>query len=131
MCGRIVEKYNGLRQEAVKLEESLKEMEWIEKFNQLNEETTYWDYTSMLEIYGKSSFNKLNQELFALALKLNEAYIIKNAREIVQNLRLFLTGDENSFYICQKFYDSAEVYNRKKQEGIRAFGIHCFCVFQL
>ncbi len=131
VCGRIVEKYNGLRQEAVKLEESLKEMEWIEKFNQLNEETTYWDYTSMLEIYGKSSFNKLNQELFALALKLNEAYIIKNAREIVQNLRLFLTGDENSFYICQKFYDSAEVYNRKKQEGIRAFGIHCFCVFQL
>ena len=72
----------------------------------------------MLEIYCKSYLNQLNQELFQLALKLNEAYIIKNGKEISENLKLFLS-EEQPAYICQRFYDSTDIYNEKKQEGIR------------
>ena len=46
-------------------------------------------YENILDVYGHSFLNKLNQELFTMALKLNEAYIIKNRREIIENLKLF------------------------------------------
>lgn len=70
-----------------------------------------------MQIYRQSRLNKLNQELFELALKLNEAYIIKNGKEIIENLKLFLSEDAS--YVCQKFYDSTEIYSLEKQEGIR------------
>lgn len=71
-------------------------------------------------MYCGGYFNKLNEELFLLALKLNEAYIIKNGKEISENLKLFMPEGQSS-YICQKFYDSSDIYNADKQEIIREF----------
>lgn len=113
----IKDKCQNYENEFDKAKTKLKEIKLIEEFNIKNEEK-YWNYSSMLEIYCKSYLNKLNQELFQLALKLNEAYIIKNGKEIAENLRLFLPEEQTS-YICQKFYDSTDIYNEKKQEGIR------------
>lgn len=113
----IKDKSQNLKNEYDKTKNKLAEINLIEKFNEKNE-NKYWDYSSMLEIYCKSYLNQLNQELFQLALKLNEAYIIKNGKEISENLKLFLS-EEQPAYICQRFYDSTDIYNEKKQEGIR------------
>lgn len=110
-------KQQNLKTEYKEVKIRLKEINLIEEFNEKNKEK-YWNYSSMAEIYCKSYLNELNQELFQLALKLNEAYIIKNRKEIAENLRLFLPEEQPS-YICQKFYDSTDIYNEKKQEGIR------------
>ena len=113
----IESEYQKLKTEYKEIKAKLKEIKLIEEFNEKNKDK-YWSYSSILEIYCKSYLNKLNQDLFQLALKLNEAYIIKNGKEIAENLRLFLPEEQPS-YICQKFYDSTDIYNETKQEGIR------------
>ena len=123
---QLSEKYKILESKEEILKNKVIEMQFIEKFNKWDK-ATYWDYVSNQEIYGKSSLNKLNQELFALALKLNEAYIIKNSIEIINNLRLFLS--EETVLICQKFYESTEIYNADKQEGIKSLWNTLFLCF--
>lgn len=110
-------KYQKLQIEYGEIKNKLKEIKLIEEFNEKHK-TKYWNYSSTLEMCCKGYLNKLNQELFMLALKLNEAYIIKNGKEIAENLRLFLPEEQSSF-ICQKFYDSTDIYNDRKQDGIR------------
>lgn len=121
------EKYENLKNDYQTLDEEIQEMELIEEFNR-QDKNTYWDYANIIEIYGKSSLNDLNQELFELALNLNEAYIVKNSKEIIENLKLFLSNEEMS-YICQKFYDSTDIYNEVKQEGIRCLWNTLFLCF--
>lgn len=118
--GNIEIKYNALNEE-------IKEMELIDKFNKMDKKT-YWDYSNIIEMYGKSSLNDLNQELFELALKLNEAYILKNSEEISNNLKIFLPDDKN-LYMCQKFYDPNEIYNYEKQKGIKCLWNTLFLCF--
>ncbi len=113
----ITNKHQKLQTEYEKIGSNLEEIKLIEEFNEKNEKK-YWNYSSIMEMYCDSYFNKLNQELFLLALKLNEAYIIKNGKEIAENLKLFLSEDQQ-LYICKKFYDSSDIYNDKKQEIIR------------
>lgn len=113
----IKNKQQNLQKEYEEVKIKLKEIKLIAEFNEKNKEK-YWNYSSVTEMYCKSYLNELNQELFQLALKLNEAYIIKNRKEIAENLRLFLP-EEQPAYICQKFYDSTDIYNEKKQEVIR------------
>lgn len=110
-------KCQKLQREDEEIETKLTEIKLIEEFNKKNK-IKYWNYSSTIEMYCKSYLNELNQELFQLALKLNEVYIIKNGKKIAENLRLFLSEEQPS-YICQKFYDSTDIYNNKKQEGIR------------
>lgn len=117
-----------LERDCLNLEKNLQEIILIQKFNELNEKLTYWKYGNPIEMYGKSKLNELNQELFALALQLNEAYIAKNSKEIVENLKLFLSNDEIG-YICQKFYDSTDIYNDEKKEGIQALWNTLFLCF--
>ena len=95
----------------------MNEINLINKFNSKNEKK-YWNYQNIMGMYCGGYFNKLNEELFLLALKLNEAYIIKNGKEISENLKLFMPEGQSS-YICQKFYDSSDIYNADKQEIIR------------
>lgn len=120
------EKYKDVKNNNKTLEKRLKEIELIESFNKWNK-WTYWNYASNLEICGKSHLSKLNQELFELALKLNEAYIMKNSKEIIENLKLFLP--EETSFVCQKFYDSTEIYSNEKQEGIRSLWNTLFLCF--
>lgn len=108
-------KYNEIENEYQKIDEELAEMELIELFNE-KDKNTYWYYEDISEMYGKSILNRLNQELFILSLKVNEAYIVKNKEEIVQNLKLFL--QEDLPFTCSKFYDSNEIYSKDKQKGI-------------
>lgn len=114
---KIEREFQELQIEDEEIETKLTEIKLIEEFNKKNK-IKYCSYSSTIEMYCKSYLNELNQELFQLALKLNEAYIIKNGKEIVENLRLFLP-EEQPAYICQKFYDLTDIYNDKKQEGIR------------
>ena len=119
--------YSNLQDSYGVLEKQIDEMELIEEFNRKNKDL-YWNYDSVIEMCGKSSLNDLNQELFELALKLNEMYIIKNCNEIVNNLKLFLP-DGDDIYICQKFYDSSDIYSVEKQEGIRCLWNTLFLCF--
>lgn len=114
---KIEKEFQELQIEDEEIETKLTEIKLIEEFNKKNK-IKYWSYSSTIEMYCRSYLNELNQELFQLALKLNEAYIIKNGKEIVENLSLFLP-EEQPAYICQKFYDSTDIYNDKKQAGIR------------
>lgn len=109
------------------LNKEIKEMELIEEFNKRNKKK-YWNYSNIIEMYGKSTLNKLNQELFELAIELNEAYILKNSNEISNNLKLFLPNNESS-YICQKFYDSNEIYDDEKRKGIKCLWNTLFLCF--
>ena len=114
----LIKKSTKLQQEKEKVNTKNSELELIEKFNQTNEKT-YWEYKSLLEMYCKSQINILNQELFQLALELNQAYIVKNKEKIIQNLKLFLPDEEKGIHICQNFYESTEIYDNEKQTGIR------------
>lgn len=109
--------YEDFENKLKNIEKQIKEMQLIETFNKLDSRK-YWSYTTNIEMYGSSYLNVLNQELFELALRLNEAYIIKNSKQIVENLKVFLPDSEFS-HICQKFYDSTEMYNKDKQKGIK------------
>ena len=124
---KINKEYEDIERTYHKLNEQIKEMELIEEFNN-KDKKTYWHYSNIIEVYGKSSLNELNQDLFELALKLNEAYIAKNSKEIISNLRLFLSDEENS-YICQKFYDSTEIYDNERQKAIRCLWNTLFLCF--
>ena len=119
-------KYTSLNNQFLEIDKKLKEMELIKIFNNYDK-NTYWYYEDTLEMYGKSILNKLNQELFILSLRVNEAYIVKNKEEIVQNLKLFL--QEDLPFICQKFYDSNEIYNKDKEKGIRSLWNTVFLCF--
>lgn len=121
------EKYNSIGIHYRKLNNKIRKMDFIERFNEFDK-NTYWDYNSTLQIYGKSRLNDLNQELFQLALKLNELYIIKNSKEIIENLKIFLSNEDVS-YICKKFFDSTEIYNEERQEGIRSLWNTLFLCF--
>lgn len=120
-------KYKSLEEKNQTLNKQIKEMEIIEKFNEKNKKT-FWSYNNIIEIYGKSTLNNLNQQLFELALKLNEAYVIKNSKEIINNLKLFLPEDEKA-YICQKFYEPTSIYSTEKQEGIKSLWNTLFLCF--
>lgn len=109
------------------LEEEIAEMDLIQLFNQ-SDDKKYWHYKDIVDIYGHSYLNTLNQELFTLALKLNEAYILKNSRHIIENLKLFLP-EEFPSYICQKFYDSSNMYSNEKKQGIKCLWNTMFLCF--
>ncbi len=104
----------------------LKEIEAIHIFNKKND-NKYWQYTSKLDMYCTSNLNKLNQELFTLALKLNEAYLVKNSEEIIENLKIFLADDTT--YICKKIYDSSDIYIKQKREAIKSIWNTLFLCF--
>lgn len=116
-CEEIETKLQELQTELEENSSNLNEINLINKFNSKNEKK-YWNYQNIMGMYCGGYFNKLNEELFLLALKLNEAYIIKNGKEISENLKLFMPEGQSS-YICQKFYDSSDIYNADKQEIIR------------
>lgn len=109
------------------IHKQIDEMKIISIFNGIDSKK-YWSYKSIIDICGHGYLNTLNQQLFELALNLNEAYIAKNRKEIVENLKLFLPNGENS-YICQKFYDSSDIYNTEKQEAIRRLWNTLFLCF--
>lgn len=119
--------YKEIKNKIQLLEEEIAEMDLIELFNQ-SDNKKYWHYKDILDMYGHSFLNTLNQELFTLALKLNEAYILKNSRYIIENLKLFLP-EEIPSYICQKFYDSSNIYNDEKKQGIRCLWNTMFLCF--
>lgn len=124
---KINKEYENLINQYHTLNKEIQEMELIEQFNK-KDKKTYWHYSNRLEMYGKSSLNTLNQELFELALALNEAYIVKNSEQIANNLKLFLPDKENA-YICQKFYESTEILNKEQQKGIKCLWSTLFLCF--
>lgn len=93
---KLNKKYEDIEIKYNTLKKDIKEMVLIEEFNK-KDKKTYWNYSNIIEMYGKSTLNELNQELFELALKLNEAYIIKNSEEISNNLKLFLPDNESLY----------------------------------
>lgn len=119
-----------IEEEIKNLKEEIKRLEFIEIFNIKNKikDKKFWDYKNIIDIYGHSYLNNLNQELFELALKLNEAYILKNIQEIVENLKIFLQ-DEKHNNICSKFYDSTNIYSEKKQNAIKSIWNTIFLCF--
>ena len=84
-CEEIETKLQELQTELEENSSNLNEINLINKFNSKNEKK-YWNYQNIMGMYCGGYFNKLNEELFLLALKLNEAYIIKNGKEISENL---------------------------------------------
>ena len=114
----LIKQSTKFKQEKEQIHNKNSELALIEKFNQTNEKT-YWEYTSLLEMCCKGQINILNQELFQLALELNQAYIVKNKEKIIQNLKLFLPDEEKGIHICQNFYESTEIYEleRLKEKG--------------
>lgn len=96
----------------------LQEMNVICEFNK-KDKKLYWNYKNMVDLYGNSTLNTLNQELFELAIKLNEAFILKNSEVIIENLKLFMQEDNKSVYPCQKFYDSSNIYDEENKYTIK------------
>lgn len=123
-----------LDDQELKLDEEIKNLKkqvtrimLVEKFNEKNKKE-FWKYKDIIDIYGHSYLNILNQELFELALKLNEAYVLKNIQEIIENLKIFLQNEKYN-NICSKFYDSTNIYNEKKQEAIKSIWNTVFLCF--
>ena len=108
------------------LEQEIKEIKIIKIFNKFNGKT-FWEYSNIVDIYGHSKLNQLNQELFLLALKLNELYIAKNSKEIKHNLEMFLEG--TTTFICKSLYDSSDMYPKRKQEIIKSLWNTVFLCF--
>ena len=123
----LLKEYKQIEKEREEFLRDLEEINFICEFNEIDDKG-YWSYESILDMYGHSIFNLLNQELFRWALRLNEAYIIKNSEEIIENLRLFL-NDSDEIRICQKFFDSKFIYNKEKEKGIRTLWNTLFLCF--
>lgn len=65
------------------------------------------------------------EELFLLALQLNQAYMIKNKTYILHNLRLFLKDGK----FCSPFYDSSDLYAEQKENAIKTLWNTLFLCF--
>ena len=124
---KLNDEYTKYKNEEKEINIDIKEMDLINEFNETNKQN-YWHYKNSLDMYCKSHLNVLNQELFQLALDLNEAYILKNREKIINNLELFLPEEDKS-HICQKFYDSTDIYNEPKQNAIRSLWNTLFLCF--
>lgn len=110
-----------------KLDAIINEENNINKILEINQllEIEICDINQKIDLMNCKKVRERKEKLFIKSLKLNEAYVIKNKKQIINNLELFLKNGK----LCSRFFDPSDIYAEDKEKGIRALWNTLFICF--